>query len=250
MKTLLHKEFREGWRTWRFGVLVIILAVSGLISPLLAYYTPALLRMANLPGNLGGLIPEPSIADAVAQFIKNGTLFGQILLVVFLMGSISGEKERGTAAMLFVRPVERSSFVLAKWLTWVGVLAVAVIVGGLLAYAYTLVLFGGLPLGPFLALNALLFASLLPYLSVALLASALTKSQGAAAGLAFGSWLLLLLIGSLPRIGEFMPAQLVNWGAAATLGGALTAWPALGVTLAIVAVALIVACLRVEREEL
>ncbi len=210
MTTLLHKEFREGWRTWRFLILLIVLAVSGLISPLLAYFTPQILKMANLPANLAGIIPEPSTADAVAQYVKNGTMFGQILLIVFGMGAIAAEKERGLAAMLFVRPVRRTSAVLAKWLMWALVLLVSVIVSGILAYAYTLVLFGSLPFGPFLLLNALLYLAFLPYLTLALMASALVKSQGAAAGLAFGSWILLMIVNSLPRIGEYMPGQLVN----------------------------------------
>ena len=251
MATLLRKELREGWRTWRFVILLAVLAVSGLMSPLLAYYTPALLRMVpNMPANFAGLIPEPTVADAVSQYIKNVNQFGLVLIVVLTMGLIAAEKERGTAAMLFVRPVSRTTAVLAKWLVWSGALAVGLVVAGILGYTYTLLLFGQLPPGTFLLLNGLLFLSLLPYLALALLASALAKTQGAAAGLAFAGVLLLLVSGSLPRINEFMPSQLVNWGASAALGGAMTAWPALTVTAAVVAAALVLACLRFEREEL
>jgi ABC-2 type transport system permease protein len=251
MKTLIKKELREGLRTWRIVVLLAILAVSGLASPILAYYLPEMMKLIpDVPEALMNAIPPATVADAVAQFVKNVSQFGILMIVILTAGLMAAEKERGTAAMLFVRPVRRANVVLAKWLVWAGTGVVGLLVATLFALAYTAVLFELLPVGPFLALGGLLLLSFLPYLSLALLASSLMRTQGAAYGVAFGGFFLLLLVGSLPRIGEFAPAQLPNWGAALTLGQPLTAWPALAITVGITAAALIIACLRVEREEL
>jgi ABC-2 type transport system permease protein len=251
MKTLVAKELREGWRTWRLIILVLVLAVSGLMSPLLAYYTPQMMKLIpNLPAGFANMIPEPSIADAISQYIKNVDQFGLLLLIVLTAGLIAAEKERGTAAMMFARPVRRSNAVLAKWLVWALGLTIGLLVAGALALAYTTVLFELLPIGRFLALNALLLLSFLPYLSLSLLASALARSQAAAYGLAFGALFLLLIVGSLPRIGEFTPNYLPAWGAGLVLGSTATAWPAVIVSAGIVVAALVAACLVLERQEL
>jgi hypothetical protein len=92
--------------------------------------------------------------------------------------------------------------------------------------------------------------SFLPYLSLALLASALARSQAAAYGYAFIALFLLIILGSLPRIGEFTPNYLPAWGAGIVLGQTATAWPALTVSVAIIAGALVAACVTLERQEL
>lgn len=251
MKTLLAKELREGWRTWRIIVLIAVLAVSGLMSPMLAYYTPQLFRLIpNLPAGFANIIPEPSIADSISQYVKNVSQFGLLLLMVLTAGLLAAEKERGTAAMLFVRPVRRTNAVLAKWLVWAATLVVGLLVAAALALAYTTVLFELLPVGKFMLLNALLLLSFLPYLSLALLASALARSQGAAYGFAFIGLFVLIIFGSLPRIGQFTPNYLPAWGAGIVLGQTATAWPALIVSVVIVVVALAGACMVLERQEL
>jgi ABC-2 type transport system permease protein len=251
MKTLLAKEWREAWRTWRVVVFVAVLAVAGLISPVLAYYTPQLFKMIpDLPAGFANMIPEPSMADAVGQYVKNVSQFGLLLLVALTSGLVAGEKERGTAAMLFVRPVRRTSAVLAKWGVWTLILALGLVVAGALALAYTTVLFELMPVGKFMLMNALMLLSFLPYLSLALLASALARSQAAAYGFAFIGLFVLIIFASLPRIGEFTPNYLSAWGAGIVLGQTATAWPALIVSVAIVVVTLAAACLSLERQEL
>jgi len=251
VKTLLAKELRERWRTWRLIILLAVLAVSGLISPLLAYYTPDLLRLVpDLPPELANLIPTPSLADAVIQYVKNVTQFGVLLVVLLTMGAIAQEKERGTAAMLLVRPVSRSALVLAKWLTSTATLAIGLLLAGLLCWAYTALLFGPLPVVRFAQLNLLLLIFMETYLSVTLLASALAATQGAAAGLAFGGMAVMLVLSSLPRIGDFLPGVLPNWGTALVLRQGQASWPALWIALALVVVSLALACWSFERQEI
>jgi hypothetical protein len=47
-----------------------------------------------------------------------------------------------------------------------------------------------------------------------------------------------------------MPGQLVAWGSSLVLRGDITAWPALGVSVGIIVLALFIACLRFEQEEI
>ncbi len=255
-RTLLIKEFREQWRTWRFIILVVVLVISGLVSPLLAYYTPAILRtVPNMPAGFAGLIPDPTVSDAIGQYIKNVSQFGVFLVILLVMGAVAQEVERGTMAMLLVRPVKRSAVILAKWLVWAFTLISGLAIGGSMGWVYTYVLFEPLPLLPFLQLNLLMLIFLLVYMSVTLLASTLARSQAVAAGAAFGGLALLLVLSSLPRLGDFMPGRLNAWGSALLVGASGTpaeasAWPALWVSLAIILLSIAAACLRLEREEI
>ena len=251
MRTLLAKEWREQWRTWRGVILVAVLVISGLISPLLAYYTPVLLRsVPGMPPGFADLIPDPTMADAIGQYLKNVSQFGVLLIVILSMGSVAQEIERGTAAMLLARPVRRSALVLSKWLIWSAVLALGLALSAFLDAVYTWILFEPLPFLEFVQLNLLLFVFFNVFLSVSLLASSLARTQAVAAGAAFGGLALLLVLGSLPRLGDFMPNKLNAWGVALMLGNPDSAWGALWVSLGIIVVALAAACWRLEREEI
>ncbi len=250
-RTLLAKEFREQWRTWKAVILLSIFLISGLISPVLAKYTPVLLRsIPGIPEALMAAIPEPTISDAIAQYIKNTSQFGILLIILLTMGVIAQEKERGTAAMLFTKPVRRSAVVLAKWITGVSVILVGLAIGGFGCLAYTAMLFEGLPLGTFIALNLLMAVYFTVYLSITLLASAVARSQSMAAVGAFGGLVVLLVLDSLPRIGDYTPGKLPGWGATLVLGGHTTAWAALGVSAVIIVAAVALACWQLEREEI
>ena len=250
-RTLLAKEFREQWRTWKMIVFLAVFLITGMVSPVLAKYTPELLKMVpNLPAGLADLIPAPTMADSVAQYLKNTGQFGILLVILLTMGVVAQEKERGTAAMLLTKPVSRSAVILAKWLTGMTVVLAGLLVDGLACLAYTVVLFAPIPFGAFWTLNLLLLVTLGVYLTVALMASTLARSQSIAAVGAFGGLVVLLILGSIPRVSDFMPGQLSAWGSSLVLKGDTTAWPALGVSAGMIVLALAVACLRFEREEI
>jgi ABC-2 type transport system permease protein len=250
-RTLLAKEFLEQRRTYRLFILGAVLLVFGLISPVLAKYTPLLLRsIPGVPAELAAIIPEATVRDAVLQYVKNTSQFGVLLVIIFTMGVIAQEKERGTAAMLLTKPVRRSAMVLAKWAAGMGSLLVGLAVAAIGCALYTALLFQPLPLAGFLALNALIAVFLGVFLSVALLASALARSQAAAAGIAFGGLVLLLILAAIPPLGEVMPNQLLGWGESLVLGGDTTAWTSLAVSFGIIILSVLGACLRLEREEI
>ena len=250
-RTLLAKEFREQWRTWKMIVFLAVFLITGIISPVLAKYTPELLKMIpNLPAGLANIIPTPTLADSVAQYLKNTEQFGILLVILLTMGVMAQEKERGTAAMLLTKPVSRSAVVLAKWLAGMSIVVAGLIADGLACLAYTAVLFEPIPFGAFWALNLLLLVYLGVYLTVALMASTLARTQTIAAVGGFGGLIVLAILGSIPRLSDYMPGQLANWGNSLVLKGDANAWPALGVSAGIIVLALVIACLRFEREEI
>jgi len=248
---VLRKELTEQWRTKRLLIVTAVLAAFGLASPLLAKFTPELLKsIPSMPAGFAEMIPAPSVADAVGQYVKNLSQFGILLALLMSMGAVAQEKERGTAAMMLTHPVSRLNFLLAKFTALGVVFAFSLVVAALGCWYYTLLLFEALPWGPYLALNGLMLVVFLVYIAVTLLCSTLVHTQGAAAGLAFAALVLVAGVGSLPLIGEYFPGRLFSWGGALVLGGGSPAWPAFWVSLGLIAAALLVAWLVFRRQEL
>jgi ABC-2 type transport system permease protein len=250
-RTLLAKELLEQRRTSKLWIFLAVFFIVGCISPLLAKYTPELLRtIPDIPPEFAALIPIPTLKDSIDQYAKNTSQFGVLLVILLTMNVIAQERERGTAAMLFSKPVRRSAVVLSKWLAGMLTITVSVIISSIACALYTFILFGSLPIGKYLIFNLLLLLFLAVYLSVALLASALARTQGMAAASAFGGLTILLVLSSLPRINNYCPVGLLNWGSAMLSGTGKAQWPALLISLAIVAVCIIASCLYLEKQEI
>ncbi len=216
---VLRKELMEQWRTKRFLIVAAVLVIFGLASPLLAKVTPDLLRsVPNMPAGLADLIPVPSIADAVGQYIKNMSQFGILLAVLMSMGVVIQEKERGTAVMMLTHPVSHLTFLAAKFTALSLTFALSLFISALGCWYYTLLLFDTLAWGPFLALNGLMLVVFLVYVALALFCSTLARTQAAAAGLAFAGLVLVGGVGSLPRIGEYFPGTVVHLGGCTGVG--------------------------------
>ncbi len=247
---VFRKEMQEQWRTYRFLIVAAVFTAFGLASPLLAKFTPEMLKaIPGVPPELLAAIPAPTITDAISQYVKNMSQFGILLALLMTMGMVVQEKERSTAAFFLTRPVSRETFLLAKFTSMTVIFISSLVLAAIGGWYYTLVLFGPLAWGPFLALNGLMLVVFLVYMALALLASTLAHTNGMAVGLAFVALILLVGIGSLPSIGEYFPGRLFSWGATLLMGGEATAWPALGISLGIIAVALLVACLIFRRQE-
>src|SRR5215813_14212093 len=108
----LRKELREGWRTSRLPVIVLIFFAFGLASPLLAKYTPEL--VSSLAGPVQIVVPPPQTSDAIDQFLKNVGQNGILVAILLAMGAVAREKERGTAAFVLTKPISRAAFLAAK----------------------------------------------------------------------------------------------------------------------------------------
>jgi ABC-2 type transport system permease protein len=250
----VRKELLQQWRTKRVIVVAAVFAFIGLLSPLAAKFTPEIIRMVPGAEQFADFIPEPSIGDVMAQYVKNLTQFGFMIAILFGMGAIAGEKEKGTAALILSKPMPRWAFVCSKFTA-----QTLVYIGGFLIAAactlyYTWFLFGPVDGGAFMFSNLLLMVWFMTYVAVTLTGSALTRSVGAAAGVGLGGAVLLMLSGNLPWFGPLMPGGLVAWASQLGLGTSPDPVTANGGAIAM-ALVLIVMCVlgamaAFERQEL
>ncbi|MBC8263308.1 MAG: ABC transporter permease subunit [Anaerolineales bacterium] len=246
----LRKEWLEQWRTHRLLTVGVVLAVFGLLSPLIAKYTPEIIKLIPNGEAIAQLIPTPTAMDAVTQYIKNIGQFGVILALLLTMGAVAQEKDKGTAAMMLVKPLPRATFLVAKFTALALMFTVAIALAGAACYYYTWLLFGALNAPRWLALNGLMLLLVLVHVALTLFCSVAAKSQAAAGGLALCLLFILWLIGSIPGLGEYLPGQLIAWGGGLMAGQVEAFWPALWVSMGIIVVALMGAMFIFERQEL
>lgn len=251
LKTLISKEVLEATRTWRLVILVAVFLLSGLISPVLAKYTPQLVgSIPDMPPEFAEMFPEASMQDAIVQYVKNIAQFGVLLVIILNMGLVAGEKERGTAAMLVSKPVRRSTVLLSKWLTGLGIILIGLILAGLGGWIYTAVLFDGPSIREFTVLNLLLAVFFTVYLSITILTSTVARSQSMAAVGAFSGLAILLIWGGIPRINDYAPGKLLDWGQSLFFDGSAPAWGALVAAAILIIVTLVAAIFYFNQEEI
>ena len=245
-----RKEWLELIRSHRLLVVAVVLVFFGLTSPLFAKFTPEIITL--LPGGeeISKIIPTPTVWDAIAQYVKNLGQFGIILALLLTMGAIAQEKDKGTAAMMLVKPLPRGAFLAAKFIALGSMFAVALAAAGIACYYYTLLLFESMNLLHWLLLNLLLFVYVMDFVALTLFCSTITKSQAAAGGIALGLMIVLGLIGAIPGLGKYLPGELITWGVRLMQGDLTASWTALGVSFGLIVVPLLAAWLIFERQEL
>lgn len=250
--TALRKEMLEQWRSYRlFIVAVVLLLFGGFIAPLSAKYTPELIKALAPNGDeIARLMPAPTAALAVEEYVGNISQFGVLAVLLVAMGTVAQEKDKGTAALMLVKPLPRQVFLAAKFVALAITLTVSVLIAALACYYYTMLLFEALDISSWLALNGLVLLFLLVYVALTLFCSTLTSSQLVGGGLAFGMLMAFTAIGALPRVGEYLPGRLVSWAGRLMNASGAVSWPALWSSLALILGALIGAWVVFERQEL
>jgi ABC-2 type transport system permease protein len=249
--TSIRKELLYQWRTWRILILCAVLLAFSIMSPLLTKFTPQLVSSLEGAEMFADLIPEMTVVDSLNQHIETMTQFGFILVILIGMGAVAGEKERGTAGLVLSKPLSRSAFLFSKYFSQALLYILAFIIAAAAGYFYTITLFGELDIAIFLGINGLLLLWILIFASVTLLGSTLGNSTGAAAGFSLGGAILLLLSGSIPRIGALLPGGLLAWsGQIAAQSEVATNWGAVTLGLVIIIFCLVTALGVFERQEL
>lgn len=247
----LSKEFLYQWRSKRVIIICAVFLIFGMISPLLAKFTPQLL--GNLEGaeQFAELIPEPTTSDALSQYIRNLTQFGFILVILLGMGAIAGEKEKGTAALILSKPLPRGSFVASKFIAQAAVYVLAFILAGIAAFYYTTFLFENANPVSFLIICSLLVTWLLVFAAITLLGSAIGQSVAASAGISLLGSVLILLLGTIPQISGLTPSGLVAWANQLAAGDVVSPNPgAISMSVVLVLILLITAMAVFEEQEL
>jgi ABC-2 type transport system permease protein len=247
---LLRKELKEQFKTSKVLIVVAVFLFFGLGTPILTKYLPEIIKSAATSG-LTIEMPPPTSADSLVGYMSNMTQFGVLVAVLVAMGAIAREIEMGTAAIVLSKPVGRLAFILSKLKAESFTFFVALVLGGVACWGYTLILFGDANALGFLYQNLLFGLFIVFCLGVTLYFSSLMKNQLAAGGLALALIIFLSSISGLPWVGRYLPGQLINWGNQLVLktpGGA--SWGAVAVTALLAVLSVYLTWLSLRKKEL
>jgi ABC-2 type transport system permease protein len=242
------KEAREILRTWRIWVLPGILLFFALTGPVLARFTPEIVG-AVAGDQLGKFqIPTPTYLDAYTQWIKNLSQIALFALIITYGGIISTETKSGTAVLVLTKPVSRTAFIVAKATVHSVFLAILVIVGTLLTWGITAVVFGKAPASALWS-SALVWLVLgVLFIALMTLLSVLIGTAAGAAGAGLGAYALVSIAAIWKPLGRYSPAGLATQPASLAAGkDAAVLWPVL--TALLLAVALVVLAAQTFRRK-
>jgi ABC-2 type transport system permease protein len=217
----LRKELMEQWRTFRVLVVAaVLLLFGGFIAPLSAKYMPQMIELLAPGGeDISQLIPEPTAAVAVGEYVESVSQFGVLIALLVTMGAVAREKDRGTAPLMLVKPLPRSVFLIAKFAALGVTFAIGILVAAVACYYYVMVLFEALDFTSWLGVNGLLL-------------------------------LFLLVFVALTKVGEYLPGRLVSWAGGLMNGGGDPIWSAVAGSVMLIIAALLAAWVIFERQEL
>ena len=110
----VKKELTESLRTYKFFIMTMVFLLFGFMNPIVAKITPDLLK-AVMPEGVSITLPTPSAIDSWAQFFKNISQTGLVVVVIIFSGLIASEFDKGTLVNLLTKGLPRSNVVLAKF---------------------------------------------------------------------------------------------------------------------------------------
>ncbi len=234
---LLRKELLEIVSTWRVWVVGGLLLGMAVLSALTGRYQKELIG-SLLAAGIQITLPDPTWADSFAQWAKNLTEIGLLMVVLTTGGLISAERSQGSLVLVLTKPVSRTAYVVAKFLAQAGFLAVATALAAGAELALTAALFPAVEAGPVIAVTGAWLVLAMLLMACTLVGSAGLDRGLAAAGTGLAGLVVLLVLGLWEPATRYSPAGLYQAVGALAAGGQVSAWP---VVTGLVATAVLVA---------
>lgn len=213
---LLKKEFNEIMRTSKIFVLPLVFLFIAVTSPLLAKYTPELVKLLTQATgqsmDLTSLIPPAKFVDSFVQLYKNLGQIGLIVLLFAFAGTMTEEKTKGTATLILTKGVSRNTFVASKFVAAAGFFTTTYILMLVCFGALALYLFPETPIATALVSVSIAWFYCLVILSIIIMASVMAKNYMMSAVTGGLTFIGLSILGSIPVIDKFTPGYLLNIG--------------------------------------
>jgi ABC-2 type transport system permease protein len=237
---MVQKELLELVRSYKLLWVPLVFILLGIMQPVSTYFMPVILEKAgSLPEGTVIEIPTPHGSEVLAQTLQQFGTLGVLIIVLVCMGTVSGERNSGTASLILVKPVSVLSFISSKWTAMLLLTWGALILGYFAAWYYTELLFDGVSFAKMIG-SLLIFGLWLSFLvTITILFSALLRSPAAAAFTSLGGAVALTLLASLfPEQLGWSPGALSGFAYASVTSGIVNVSRfSLAVTLSIIGIA-------------
>lgn len=201
---MFKKEWMQSLRSFKLIAVLIVFAILGIMSPLIALLTPQLLQSVLEAQMPGFVMPDPTAYDAFIQFYSNVNQMGLIIFVIVFGSVLTIEFSRGTLINLLTKGLNRSTVIHVKALFLVIVWTVSYGIAATLTYVYTIYYFEE-------PLHQLFGALITPWIfglfliSLILFASAMFKNFIVVLSTVLIVVTLFMIVGLHPDIAEWLP---------------------------------------------
>ena len=249
---MLKKEWLELKRSYRLVILPIAYTIIMVTLPIIMKMLPDLIEQ-DLPKGTVIQIPESNTSDILAGMFSNFEQLGIIALILFVMGTISGEREKGIAPMVLTKPVSRFTYLLSKWTVFNLFSILSYLIGLIVTLYYTRILFEGkMDWFAIMKGNSLLLLILIVCVTTTLFYSAFCKSTLMAGFLSYATYLVVTKVGAyLPStLEQYTPSKLIESANEMMIGNQINvAAPVIG-TVIIFSILLFLANSMLKRQEI
>jgi ABC-2 type transport system permease protein len=197
-------------------------------------------------------LEDMGLPDVVDQLLRSVGQLGALAAILLTMGSVAGERERGTAALVLAKPVSRFAFLAAKLVSIAMVFALATALAVLAAWLYTSLLFEQPPVLPWLQLALLAWLSIMVFVAITFLGSTVVRSTLGAAAFGVAGLVALSLASTISTLTTWLPTGLVDVARSIGLeeeSPDLDPSRTIAVSIAVIVGCLLLAWLRFRREE-
>lgn len=152
-KALLLKEWRESVRSYKILWIPLVFVLLGISDPLMNYFMEDILQaVGNMPDGFMMTMPEFQPADLLIASTGQFQTIGLLVLITAYIGSVSRERQNGTATLLYVRPMSFTALFFSKWIVASTIAIISAIAGYAGSIYYTALLYGTVDIAKFLAM--------------------------------------------------------------------------------------------------
>lgn len=215
MKKLLKYDYFYLRKTSKFIVFGAIFVLFSIISPLTARYLNDILSFLLNGQDLGFVLPDPTILLAYQQYVSD---LYEIVFTVTLFVGVSifiRDKTKGLLPLIFSKPINRTKYILSKYVSFTSLLLVCVILGNIAFTYYAYFLFDEVFIVKGIYISLLYFLDLLFVSAVALFSATHFKGYIPAMLVTWGMYIfsgILTLLDKVPVIKYFPGKIQANMG--------------------------------------
>lgn len=211
MNPSIRREITVALRSFRLPGFAVVLLFFALLDPPIVKYMDRLMELAGAAGEIQIIMPPPTPAMALTQFLGDASGIAVIVLIFLLMGIAAGEKATGVTEWVLTRPVTRSEYLTAKIVVWGVGIVVCTLGAGVITSLYTWSLLGSVGLPVVAAALAAITAYALFAAAATFVGSVVLNSQLAAGFTGVGvlfAGVLIKPLGSVLHIRRYLPHSL------------------------------------------
>lgn len=238
--TFIQKELMESLRTYKLLIMLAVFLLFGMLGPLTAKLTPKLLEALATDG-IKIIVPEPTALDSWAQFFKNISQMGFIILAILFSGMMASEFIHGTLTNILTKGLPRSTVILSKFTMASAVWTISYLLCFGVSYAYTAYFWSTDRIANLLYSVICLWLFGILLLAVIMLGGVLFKNSYGCLLFAAGFTAILFLLNIVPGFQKYNPVALVSNNMSLLTGGILpkdlTASLAISILLVIICIA-------------